>query len=131
MSLHGNVCQKFHSICDNVGPTLILIVANKNKIFGGFTPLSWKPEKNDEKEYSKLDEGNLTFIFSLNQMKKYDVDTINCCSISGPNFGNKGFGINEQMSSGFLFQTQNISFLDEKDEDSFEINEMEIFKVIY
>ena len=34
--------KDFHKYCDNQGPNLILVKTKKNKIFGGFTPLSWE-----------------------------------------------------------------------------------------
>ncbi len=45
MSENGSSSDDFHRICDNQGPTLILIETNKNRIFGGFTPFSWMKDK--------------------------------------------------------------------------------------
>ena len=53
MSRDGTSCKDFHNLCDNKGPTLILIQTTKNRIFGGFTPLNWRGEKSKEREKSK------------------------------------------------------------------------------
>ena len=45
MCRDGSNCKDFHNSCDNKGPTLIFIQTTKNKIFGGFTPLNWRCEK--------------------------------------------------------------------------------------
>ena len=68
MSENGTDSKDFHKYCDNKGSTLILVKTTKNKIFGGFTPLNW-----DNSSYTKIDESNQTFIFSLNLMKKYNM----------------------------------------------------------
>ena len=68
MTENGDKSEDFHKYCDNQGPTLVLVKTTKNRIFGGFTPLSWKKEKG-----YLYDENNQIFIFSLNLMKKYDM----------------------------------------------------------
>ena len=67
MSINGSSAKDFHDYCDNKGPTLIFIKTTKNKIFRGFTPLSWDSDNGD-----KYDKDGKTFLFSLNLMKKYD-----------------------------------------------------------
>ena len=146
MSNDGTDAINFHNKCDNVGPTLTLIKKNKNKIFGGFTPLSWKPEIEDN-QYPKFDDDNRTFIFSLNLLKKYDllkdkkVRAITCNSNEGPNFGNCDFGIGGTMTKGLVCSNDNFSFFNDKNKNNllgeneneinFEISEIEIFLVIY
>ena len=39
-SVDGFKNSTFHSICDNKGPTLVIIKAN-NRVFGGYTKLAW------------------------------------------------------------------------------------------
>lgn len=53
MSENGKKGNIFHNICDDQGPTLTLIKTKDNKIFGGFTPLSWKSEKEKEDKYDE------------------------------------------------------------------------------
>ena len=152
MSNDGNEAYKFHEKCDNVGPTLTLIKANKDRIFGGFTPLSWKAEENDDNQNPKFDDDNLTFIFSLNLSEKYDlfkdkkdkkVRAITCNSEEGPNFGNSDFVIFEPMIKGKVCSYENCSFFNDKNKSTllgenkneidseFETNEIEIFQVEY
>ena len=64
MSENGSKSEDFHKYCDNKGPTLILIKTTKNKIFGGFSPLSWNNKGGDQ-----FDKSKQTFIFSLNLVK--------------------------------------------------------------
>jgi hypothetical protein len=142
MSRDGSNCKDFHNSCDNKGPTLTLIQTTKNKIFGGFTPLNWRCEKDKDREI-KCDESLQTFIFSLNNMKKYDLlnkeDYAITCSINhGPNFGNWNFMVEEDMKQGKIFANENCTFIFNKvleltggkgEKDTFETKELEVFKV--
>lgn len=142
MSRDGSNCKDFHNSCDNKGPTLTLIQTTKNKIFGGFTPLNWRCEKDKDREI-KCDESLQTFIFSLNTMKKYDLlnkeDYAITCSINhGPNFGNWNFMVEEDMKQGKIFANENCTFIFNKvleltggkgEKDIFETKELEVFKV--
>ena len=43
----GYTAEKFHRLCDNMGPTLTVLKSDnsefgKDKVFGGFTTLSWE-----------------------------------------------------------------------------------------
>lgn len=107
MSENGTKSEDFHNYCDDKGSTLILIKTNKNKIFGGFTPLNWK----------KKGKSIISFIFSLNLIKIYDMinkegKTIYCNSFSlGPNFGNSDFCLTNYMKIGETFANKNCNFL--------------------
>ena len=83
-SRDGSDCSSFHRNCDNKGPTLTLIETDKVYKFGGYTPLDWESNYKE-----KTDE--LTFLFSLNQMKKYikinNNSSIACSDDQGPQFG--------------------------------------------
>ena len=141
MSENGTKSEDFHKYCDDKGPTLILVKTTKNKIFGGFTPLDWK--KNGDQLY---DKSNQTFIFSLNLMKIYNM--INnggkaiYCSINlfGPNFGNCDFDLRENMKFGETYANECCNFLSNNnleltggngDNEKFEAEELEVYKVIY
>ena len=140
MSENGSKSEDFHKYCDNKGPTLILIKTTKNKIFGGFTPLNWS-QKNDY----EIGMNNQTFIFSLNLKKKYnmiqkDGYAIYCSKARGPEFGNCDFRLNENMKKGKTYANESTNFLSgnnleltggKGECEEFEINEFEIFKVIY
>ena len=97
MSENGSSSDDFHRICDNQGPTLILIETNKNRIFGGFTPFGWMKDHEGQ-----IDETNQTFIFSLNLMKKYDLINIKKEAIiynsnGGPTFGNSDISLGKNL----------------------------------
>ena len=44
-TLNGGEPINFHSKCDNIPNTLVLIQSEGNKRFGGFTPIPWKSEE--------------------------------------------------------------------------------------
>lgn len=47
MSRDGGSPSAFHSLCDNQGPTLVLIRSNEtNQVFGGYNPQSWNSSAN-------------------------------------------------------------------------------------
>ena len=142
MSINGNSAYDFHDHCDDVGPTLILIKTNKDKIFGGFTPLNWKEENEKGVKY---DESNETFIFSLNLMKKYDMidfknkEAIKCWNKMGPIFSND-FGLSENLKKGESYANVYSNFLYKNKLEltggkgkstKFETKELEVYRVIY
>ena len=140
MSENGTNSEDFHKYCDNKGPTLTLVKTTKNKIFGGFTSLNWSTEGGFLKDLS-----NLTFIFSLNLKKKYNMINKNsyaiyCSKECGPSFGNVDFGLRENMETGDTYANLKSNFLSDNNleltggkgkKDIFEIDELEVYKVIY
>ena len=62
-SRDGFKASKFHSLCDNKGPTITFIKSHLNKIFGGFINDSWQSKNWG---YSKE-----SFLFSLDRKEKY------------------------------------------------------------
>lgn len=56
--------EKFHELCDNKGPTLILIRSHLGKIFGGFANASWN--NNGEDIFAPK-----SFVFSLSHLTKH------------------------------------------------------------
>ena len=140
MSKNGNSSKDFHNYCDNKGPTLIIIKTTKNKIFGGFTPLNW-----ENRGGNKYDKNNETFLFSLDSMKKYDMidiekEAIYCSEEYGPIFGGSDFQIESNMNKGTTFANKFTNFLSNENlvltggkgnNESFEIEDFEVFKVIY
>ena len=61
--------REFHTICDNHSKILI-ICKSRNEIFGGYTPLSFRSD-------DSYGCDNDSFLFSLNQLKKYSKDSFN------------------------------------------------------
>ena len=140
MSENGSKSEDFHKYCDNKGPTLILIKTIKNRIFGGFTPLSW-----DDKTGSKFDKLNQTFLFSCDMRKRYDIinnnkKAIKCSRGYGPYFGGYDFGFQQNLKEGKTFANHNCNFLSNNnldltggkgDNENFITEELEVYKVIY
>ena len=90
-SRDGYEIEKFHEKCDDKKFTVILVLTEKNKIFGGFTELEW--DISDRKGNKEGDKG---FLFSVNNNKIYykkkSYKILNGHWI-GPNFGFGGFDI--------------------------------------
>ena len=140
MSENGTNSIDFHKYCDNKGPSLTLVKTTKNKIFGGFTPLSWKNKGNNLK-----DKSNQTFIFSLNLKKKFNMIKKNevgiyCSKDYGPRFGAGDFGLRENMKNGETYANECCNFLSNNnleltggkgDNENFNTEELEVYKVIY
>ena len=80
LSDNGEEFSKFHELCDNKGPTLTLFhIKDGNKV-GIYTPLSFDNKSQWKSDYE-------TFIFNLNQNKKYkkarEKDSLYCCKSYG------------------------------------------------
>ena len=135
MSRDGSNCSDFHRCCDNKGETLLLIKTDKNYIFGAYTPLTWSSPNSGE---INDPNDNLTFLFSLNKMKKYtkipgkNPNTARSQKIYGPLIGGgTDLGIENNMKAGW---SSNGTFLSGREltngESNFTVNEMEIFQVL-
>ena len=131
MSRDGENATDFHRNCDNKGATLTLAETTKGYQIGGYTTLDWESDNSGK---DKTDD--LTFLFSLNQMKKYTKKN-NSRSIyvhkdNGPGFGyGKDLGIgNPQMTIGWSY---NSTFLTNREltngEENFTYKEVEVYKV--
>ena len=82
----GFTANNFHQVCDNKGPTLVIVKSNHGKVFGGFTDVAW-----DSTETYKNTKN--AFLFSVDRKKKYDIKpgSENSATYSytsyGPTFG--------------------------------------------
>ena len=65
LSRDGSSIFNFHSKCDNISPTLLLIQSHDQNKFGGYTTASWDMFSGIYKN------GTKTFLFSLTKNKKY------------------------------------------------------------
>jgi len=65
LSRDGSSIFNFHSKCDNISPTLLLIQSYDQNKFGGYTTASWDMFSGIYKN------GTKTFLFSLTKNKKY------------------------------------------------------------
>ena len=67
-SRDGFKASKFHSLCDNKGPTITIIKSHLKKIFGGFINNSWN-SKNSNTYHAYCKKSS--FLFSLDRKEKY------------------------------------------------------------
>ena len=85
-SIDGDGAINFHSRCDGIANTLVLIKSVGNRRFGGFTSVQW--ETSSSNEYK--DDPN-AFLFSLDKHKIYPYKSngkaIYNCKEQGPHFG--------------------------------------------
>ena len=143
MTQNGTNSDKFHNLCNDQGPTLTLIKTTENKIFGGFTPLDWKNEGG-----FIVDKSMITFVFSLNLCKKYNLkdkenQAIKCKFENGPSFGNGDIIIYQNMKEGkayannksVFFSDGNLELIEYMGEvkgfKGFTVAEIEVYKIIY
>ena len=86
-TIDGDGAINFHSRCDNIPNTLVLIKSAGNRRFGGFTSVQWTSSTGGEYK----DDPN-AFLFSLDEQKIYsyknDKKAIYCNKNYGPTFGN-------------------------------------------
>ena len=65
-TIDGDGVINFHSRCDNISNTLVLIKSEGNRRFGGFTSIQWSSPNSGEYK----DDPN-AFLFSLDKQKIY------------------------------------------------------------
>ena len=91
-TIDGDGPVNFHSRCDNIPNTLVLIKSAGNRRFGGFSSVQWSSPTNEE---YKNDEN--AFLFSLDKQKIYshknDGKAILNRKDYGPSFGYGGYDI--------------------------------------
>ena len=85
-TIDGDGAINFHSRCDNIPNTLVLIKSAGNRRFGGFTSVQWTSSTSGEYK----DDAN-AFLFSLDKQKIYSYKkngkAIHCYKDYGPTFG--------------------------------------------
>jgi hypothetical protein len=86
-SVHGFEASKFHSLCDNKGPTLTIIKTTSGHTFGGYTKASWESPNSSIWKHDAS-----SFVFSVDKLTKYPItkdydNAIVCNSSWGPRFG--------------------------------------------
>jgi len=121
----------FHKYCDNKGPTLILIETTKGYKFGGYTSLDW--ESPIDTLYKTDDD---TFLFNINQMKKYPKIREGRSIFVDKNYG-PGFGEGCDLLLGYPRENEgegtNSNYLKAHEltngEKNFILKKVEVFKV--
>ena len=144
------ILKIFIKCCDDKGATLTIIETENNFIFGGFTALNWKyngRNNNNMRRYEdekKYDKNKITFLFSINFMKKYDMfNTKRIAIISGkdlgPIFGNYDIRLSkdlknvtvEALKDSNFFELDNLELIKGRGQyDSFVVKEVEIFNIL-
>lgn len=137
-SRDSDKASAFHSKCDKIGGTLLLIKTLEGLKFGGYTNQTWEGNKIFKRD-------NTAFIFSLNLKKIYNilnnVNAIFCCQNFGPYFsGNNTATLliydNSDIQGGECCKARDSNyngyFLDyeiNNGRKKFKVNEIEVFKV--
>ena len=133
----GDEAKVFHSKCDKIKNTLVLVLTKKGLRFGGFTSETWEGKEVDKKDKN-------AFCFSLDKKKIYNSikgkSAIFACPDSGPAFENCIFEIKDKcFSAGGLCSDESDSYYDNHEnaceinggEDQFEVEEVEVFSVLF
>ena len=147
VSENGNDIQSFHSKCDNIKGTLIIIKTTKGMKFGGYTEQIWNSNKNDST--SRKDGKGICFCFSLDLFKIYNFNddykhSICCCDDCGPCFsGDVAAFFEIKNNNGLLFGNTNYTIKSNSfgkvdndyefnnGENEFGIIEMEVFQILF
>ena len=138
MSRDSGKANIFHSLCNQIRGTLIIIKTTKGHKFGGYTYETWEGNGISKKD-------NLTFIYSLNNNKIYDIKqnqlAIFCSPNLGPVFsGNNSptliINDNSEINGGECCLAQNSNYNGyiydyeiNGGEKKFQIADLEVFKV--
>ena len=136
-SRDGDEYEIFHKLCDNKGPTLILIESYEGFIIGGYTPLNWDKRSGWMKD-------NDTFVFSLSSNKVFrkfsrNSDSIWCTNY-GPYFAEIGFREKgkKNMSQGYFMYSKSLYFENfneiipnEGKDKLFDVKEVEIYNILF
>ena len=82
--IDGDNASTFHNLCDDKGPTLIIVESTDGKTFGGYTEESWSGN-------SQYKSDKKAFIFSLDKKMRAELTqksySIYCSPSYGPSFG--------------------------------------------
>ena len=143
-SSHGDNPQSFHSYCDNKGPTITFFTHYSTGYrLGGYTSCSWQSEDGN----SHYDPNS--FLFSLNNRKKFDKKDPNSCyaiylgKSYGPYFGSTDIYFNSNGSwrssnnaycynSNYYYGTiKDLIGVDTTSTQSFRISDMEVYLIKY
>ena len=93
-SIDGDSPADFHSRCDNIPNTLVLIQSGENRKFGGFTTAKWSSPSN-----TGGNDDPYAFLFSIDKQKIYDYKkngvAIRIYKDWGPCFGSEDISIYE------------------------------------
>ena len=133
----GDSISTFHNKCDNISPTLVLAESLDGYKFGGYTTCTWDIKGSEKKDGE-------TFLFSLNKNQKFvkkfnqhnNRNIYSGNSNYGPLFGFYDLYFYNSMKICYSYKGSQYSFLNDKDlannkDDSFEVKEVEVYKLIF
>ena len=139
-SCNGDNINAFHQSCKDIQNTLILIITDEKRKFGGFTQAIW--DKSNKYKYD-----NKAFLFSLDNyevypiLDKYKDKAINCReNFYAPIFGEDlfvfdGFFSSQLNKTNEKYYNYSKSKVEEKyklsGQEYFTITEMEVYQVIF
>ena len=139
-SCNGDNINAFHQNCKNIPNTLILIITDEKRRFGGFTQAEW-----DNSNKTKYD--NKAFLFSLDNyeiypiLDKYKNKAINCREdFYAPIFGEDlflfdGFFSSQLNKTNEKYYNYSYSEINEdyklSGQEYFTVTEMEVYEVIF
>ena len=130
----GDTAEAFHSKCDNIENTVILVKTKKYKRFGGYTKKKWNHNNGSYSNDSKA------FLFNLNTMDIFDRNEngneVKGDKDSGPWFGsgpdfqivNKCFSNCSTHGKKCFSYPQNVNF-PLAESNNFFVKEYEVYKV--
>ena len=131
----GDSVNTFHSLCDGISPTIVLVESSKGYKFGGYTISTW--ETSDSFKEKKDDK---TFLFSLNKNKlfrkvKLNERDIYFSSEYGLAFGNGDLYFRKTMkvcySNPEYYFLINRELADNYNTNEIGIKEVEVYKIIF
>jgi len=80
-SVDGDAVSKFHSLCDNQGPTIVVVETTAGVLFGGFASVSWTSK-------GTWHTSSTSFLFQIRPaMKKFRIITRDKATYSAANYG--------------------------------------------
>jgi hypothetical protein len=133
----GDAASDFHSRCDKVNNTLVVVKTKEGLKFGGFTTETWEGDDVDKTD-------NKAFCFSLDKMKIYNCikgkRAIFASPYSGPAFENCSFQIKDKcLEDGGECSDSNTQYFDNQEKeyeinnggDQFKVEEVEVFGVSF
>ena len=139
-SCNGDNINAFHKYCKNIPNTLILIITDEKRRFGGFTQAEW-----DDMNRNKFDDK--AFLFSLDNFEiypildKYKDKAINCREdFYAPIFGEDlylfdGFFSSQLNKTNEKYYNYSKSKIDNEyklnGQEYFTVTEMEVYQVIF
>ncbi|KAJ5069911.1 pep-cterm sorting domain-containing protein [Anaeramoeba ignava] len=117
---NGWNCEKWHDICDDKGPTLVIIKTTKGFVFGGYSEVGWITNMEKWTSFFADPAGNIgdpnAFIFSLknpqnSKPQKFTLEKEKQkraiyydYSKNGPHFGSNDVWLTKDMHTGFSFE---------------------------